>query len=467
MAKAEGVPLFIEEVTKTLLDLGVLQREDGAYRLVKNLSEVSVPDTIQGIIMARLDRLGEDGKRTVQLASVIGRQFLVRLLARVAGLSDRLEGLLRELQALEIIYEQGLLPEPAYIFKHAVIQDVAYNSLLMQRRKALHRAVGEAIEELYQDRLEEHYAELAHHFTQGEVWDKACTYCRQAGEKAMARSAYREAVGYFEQALRALPHLPEQRDTREQAIDLRLALRSALLPSGDFRRILACLREAETLAAALDDPRRLGQVSHFLSSHFYVMGAHDQAIAAAQRALALATASGDVVLHALANFYLGYAYQAQGDYRRAIDCFRQTVASLDGARRRERFGRALPACRVLPCLPRLVPCRTGHVRRGQRPWGRRAPDCRGGCAPCEPHDCLVGGWSAGPPPRRPAQGTPPARTGRGHLSGSGPAILFPQMAAALGAAYTLSGRVADAVPLLTQAMEQSVGDGKRTLRGAL
>ena len=201
MAKAEGVPLFIEEVTKTLLDLGVLQREDGGYRLVKSLGEVHVPDTIQGIIMARLDRLGDDGKRTVQLASVIGRQFLVRLLARVAGLSDRLEGLLRELQALEIIYEQGLVPEPAYIFKHAVIQDVAYQSLLMQRRKALHRAVGEAIEALYQDRLEEHYAELAHHFSQGEVWDKALHYGRQAGEQAMTRSAHREAVGCFEQAL--------------------------------------------------------------------------------------------------------------------------------------------------------------------------------------------------------------------------------------------------------------------------
>src|SRR5262249_39864753 len=199
MDKAEGVPLFIEEVTKTLLDLGVLQRKDGTYRLVKNLSEVSVPDTIQGIIMARLDRLGDDGKRTVQLASVIGRQFLVRLLARVAGLSDRLEGLLRELQALEIIYEQGLLPEPAYIFKHAVIQDVAYNSLLIQRRKALHRAVGEAIEDLYQDRLEEHYTELAHHYTQGEVWDKAFNYLRQAGTRAAAHSANREAVAYIEQ----------------------------------------------------------------------------------------------------------------------------------------------------------------------------------------------------------------------------------------------------------------------------
>src|SRR5262249_45257246 len=157
-------------------------------------------------------------------------------------------------------------------------------------------------------------------------------------ERAMARSAHREAVGSFEQALRALAHLPETHDTREQAIDLRFALRSALLPFGDLGRILACLREAEALAEALDDPHRLGQVPVFLSVHFRRMGTHDQAIAAAQRALALATASSDIVLHALANQYIGLAYRAQGDYRWAIDCFKQTVASLDGARRRERFG---------------------------------------------------------------------------------------------------------------------------------
>ena len=131
----------------------------------------------------------------------------MRLLARVAGLSHRLEALLRELQALEMIYEQGHVPEPAYIFKHAVIQDVAYQSLLMQRRKGLHRAVGEAIEDLYQDRLEEHAAELAYHFVRGEVWEKALAYSRQAGEQALAQSAHREAVGSFEQALSALPVL--------------------------------------------------------------------------------------------------------------------------------------------------------------------------------------------------------------------------------------------------------------------
>src|SRR5207245_5327144 len=131
----------------------------------------------------------------------------------------------------------------------------------------LHARIVEALEALAGDRLAEHVERLAHHALRGEVWDKALAYFRQAGEKAMVRSAHREAVGYFEQALSALPHLPETRDTREQAIDLRLALRSALLSSGDLGRILACLREAEALAEALADPRRLGPASVSLSTH--------------------------------------------------------------------------------------------------------------------------------------------------------------------------------------------------------
>jgi hypothetical protein len=120
----------------------------------------------------------------------------------------------------------------------------------------------------------------------------------------------------FEQALSTLLHLVGTRDTREQAIDLWLALRTALIPSGDWGRMLACLREAETLAVALDSPRRLGQVSAFLARHFYITSAYDQSLAAGQRALALATAGGDVVLQALEHLYLGMASWAQGDYRR-------------------------------------------------------------------------------------------------------------------------------------------------------
>ena len=248
----------------------------------------------------------------------------------------------------------------------------------------------------------------------------------------MARSAHREAVGYFEQALSALPHLPEQRDTREQAIDLRLALRSALLrlaTMGASWRICARPRPSRwpsTTRVGWDRSLR------FLSLHFYRMGAYDQAIAAAQRALALATASGDVVLHALANQYLGYRLPGPG----RLSSGDRLLQADRGVPRRGAAPRALrsglPARRALPCPPRLVPCRAGHVRRGQCPRGRRAADCRGGCSPREPHVCLLGDRSAGPPPGRPAQGAPPARTGRGHLSGRGPPELFPLDGCGLG-----------------------------------
>ncbi|HXW84917.1 MAG TPA: adenylate/guanylate cyclase domain-containing protein, partial [Candidatus Binataceae bacterium] len=219
--RAESVPLFVEEVTKSLLDLGALVRENGNLRMTRPLSELSVPDTMQDIIMARLDRLGEDGRHAVQLASVIGRQFLVRLLERVAGLTGKLDGLLRELKSLEIVYEQGLLPEPAYIFKHAVIQDVAYQSLLVQRRKELHRAVGEAIEELYRDRLSEHYAELAHHFIRGELWVKAIEYSTLAGDQAARVFANVEAKKHYSNALDAAA-----KRSPPMAWETRFALRS-------------------------------------------------------------------------------------------------------------------------------------------------------------------------------------------------------------------------------------------------
>jgi tetratricopeptide (TPR) repeat protein len=270
----------------------------------------------------------------------------------------------------------------------------------------------------------------------------------------MARSAYCEAVGSFEQALSALPRLPEQRDTREQAIDLRLALRSALYPSGDWRRILACLHEAEALATARDDPRRLGQISLFLSDHFRNMGARDQAIAAAQRALALATAGGEIVLQALANQYLGHAYRVQGDYRQAIDCFGQTVASLDGARRRERFGLA-----TLPSVNSrayLVAC---HAELGTFPEGRALGDegLRIAEAVAHPGSLVVASWGVGLLAFRQgdlSRALPRLERAVGLCQEADLPAWFPLMAAALGAAYTLDGRVADAVPLLMQAMEQ-------------
>jgi tetratricopeptide (TPR) repeat protein len=286
------------------------------------------------------------------------------------------------------------------------------------------------------------------------VWDKTLAYSRQAGEKAMARSAYREAVGYFEQAISALQHLPEQRDTLEQAIDLRLALRSALLPSGDSGRILSYLREAESLAVALDDPHRLAQVSLFLSLHSYHRGAHDQAIASGQRALALATAGGEVVLQALASRYLGQAYRAQGDYRRAIDCFGQTAASLAGTQ--EPFGRVL-----LPAVTSRAHLASCHAELGTFTEGSAFGEegLRIAEAVAHPGSLMWAYYGIGLLALR--QGDLPRALPRleravGLCQDADLPIFFPPMAAALGTAYTLGGRATAAVPLLKQALEQTM-----------
>jgi class 3 adenylate cyclase/tetratricopeptide (TPR) repeat protein len=259
MDKAEGVPLFVEEVTKTLLDLGLLRRDErGGLVIAKQLSAANVPDTIQGIIMARLDRLGENGKRTVQLASVIGRQFLVRLLERIAGLTGQMEGLLGELKALEIIYEQGLLAEPAYIFKHAVIQDVAYNSLLRDRRRELHRAVALAIEELYPDRLNDHVEELAHHFSQGEDWAKAFEYLERSGDRAKYAYANPVALDFYARAIEAAERPRSPVDRRRLAAihqkrsQVLLSMARPLDAVAESEKMLALARSTGDRAAEAD-----------------------------------------------------------------------------------------------------------------------------------------------------------------------------------------------------------------------
>jgi class 3 adenylate cyclase/tetratricopeptide (TPR) repeat protein len=292
LEKAEGVPLFVEEVVKTLLDIGALRRENGSYRVVQGLAEAHVPDTVQGIIMARLDRLGEAGKRTVQLASVIGRQFLVRLLERIADVTGPLEGLLTELQTLELIYRQGLLPEPAYVFKHAMIQDVAYNSLLLRQRRGLHRAVGAAIEELYPERLAEHYEELAHHFTQGEVWAKAVDYSTLAGDRAAEAFANAEARAHYARALQAAAQVTPSVEPGTVA-RLHAKHGAVLAVLGEFGGAVAAYHRALDLIRQTADRRGeidllVGLCGAYIRSH-----QRDPALAAIEPALAMTRELGD------------------------------------------------------------------------------------------------------------------------------------------------------------------------------
>ncbi|MFV1979485.1 MAG: AAA family ATPase, partial [Myxococcota bacterium] len=174
--KAEGNPLFIEEVVRSLLEEEIVGVESGVPYLARDIEGINVPDRIQDVLMARIDRLPDGPKHAIQIASVIGREFALRLLERITEAGDQLSEIVGELRALELIYEKASHPELAYMFKHALTHDVAYESMLVQRRKTLHRVVGTAIEELYPDRIQEHYEALAHHFSESEDWERAFQY---------------------------------------------------------------------------------------------------------------------------------------------------------------------------------------------------------------------------------------------------------------------------------------------------
>ena len=199
--KAEGNPFYIEEVTRSLLENGLLCPVDGGYSLERPLDQIRIPDTIQEVILSRIDRLERQAREALQLAAVIGREFTVRLLKRIAELEEQLDGLLGDLKGVELIYESAYLPELAYMFKHALTQDVTYGTLLVKRRQELHRRIGAAIEDLYSDRLVEHFEVLAYHYAEGEDWPKALDYLVKAGDKSTAAYANQEGLDYYAQAL--------------------------------------------------------------------------------------------------------------------------------------------------------------------------------------------------------------------------------------------------------------------------
>jgi class 3 adenylate cyclase/tetratricopeptide (TPR) repeat protein len=334
-----GNPLFIEESVRTLVETKALLGERGAYRLVLPVETIQVPATVQAILAARIDRLAREDKRLLEIAAVIGKHVPFALLQVIADASEEaLQRGLSHLQTAEFLYETSLFPDLEYTFKHALTHEVAYGSLLHDRRRNLHGQILDALERLYPDRLPEHVERLAHHAFHGEAWGKAVTYFRQAGAKAIAASTHREAVHWFEQAIAALERLPPTDDSRALAVDLHLDTRAALLPLGEFGRMLDRLRAAERLAAALGDRRRLGRVCAYLTDYFRQVGDYEQAREVGQRGLAAAEVEGDLGILLATNIYLGHVYYDTGQYGRATTHLRRNVVAVGPEMLHERFG---------------------------------------------------------------------------------------------------------------------------------
>jgi class 3 adenylate cyclase/tetratricopeptide (TPR) repeat protein len=455
--RTEGNPFFLEESVRTLVETETLTGTRGAYTLGRPVGALQVPATVQAMLAARIDRLTPPVKRLLQAAGVIGRDVPLALLQAIADDSEEaVRGGLAHLQTAEFVYESRLFPDLEYTFTHALTHEVAVGTLLQERRRTLHARIVAAFEALYPDRLDEHVHRLAYHAVGGEVWDKAVPYLRRAGAKALDRSANREAIGHFEQALAAVDRLEPGRETLATAVDIRFELRNALLPLGEHGRIAEHLRAAEVAAAALGDQGRLGWVSAYTAPYHWMVGDYARAIETGERALAIGRLQADPALLAVANFDLGHAYHARGDYRQAADCLRTSVTAIETHpgldRTRAPFMPSVSSPRtwLVLCLAELgefaegVACAEAAVRLAEAAEHR--------------YSVAVAHIGSGFVHLR-----------RGDLDRAIPALEhslalsraggFPLMLAwtttLLGYAYALTGRVAEALPLVEQGLEQA------------
>jgi len=438
LTRGDGNPFFLEELARAVDDGG-----DG-----------HVPETVHDLLLARIDRLAPDDKLVLQTAAVIGRDVPVSLLDAVASVpDDARRAALGRLRAAEFVHETSNAGEPGYTFRHALIHEVAYDSLPEPVRRTLHGAVADAIERLHPTRLLEQAERLGEHTLRAEQWTRAVTYLRQAGGKALATSAHRDAVHWFEQATGAVERLPVTDETREIAIDLHLAARSALLPLGEFGRMLERLRAAERLAIGLQDGRRLGRVCAYLTDYFRQVGDHEQALETGRRALAAAELEDDLGILVATNIYLGHVYYDTGQYGRASAHFGRNVDAVGPDAVHERFG-----------LPYLVSVHS-------RTWLAATLAELGRFA-----DAIANGTDA----LRIAEGANHASSlvsahmglGRaylrqGELARATPVLergvelarrwkmrlLLPFLTDSLGLAYALAGRIDDGLPLLREALE--------------
>ena len=321
-------PLFMEESVRTLVETQGLAGERGAYQLTRSVDAIQVPATVQAILAARIDRLPAEDKRVLETAAVIGQTISFTLLESVADVHGlELQQRLGYLRTAELLYQTRSLPDPEYSFKHALTHEVAYSTLLAERRRVLHARVVDAVERLYQGRLGGEIERLAHHALRGELREKAVHYLREAGLKATARSL-RDARPWFEQALAVLETLPQDQATLERAFGIRLELNRVMLRSAEPQLSLRLLREAEALAERLNDDRRRCRVAVVRTNMYAQFGELDEALVSGTRALDLARSVEDDALGSVATVFLAQTRQYRGDYERAIELATRSLAML-------------------------------------------------------------------------------------------------------------------------------------------
>jgi class 3 adenylate cyclase/tetratricopeptide (TPR) repeat protein len=461
--RTEGNPFFAEESVRSLVEIGVLVGEKGAYRPGLKIDGIMIPSTVQNVVAGRIDRLALEEKHVLQIAAVIGITVPFGLLRTVTETEIPEAALLQDLSVLrasEFLYESSLFPELEYTFRHALINEVAYGELLHDRRVGLHTRIFAVMEAMATDGVYDHVEKVAHHAFRGELWEKSVVYLRQAGAKAISHSGFAAALSSYDQAFQALKRLPQSRDTLALEVDLHLDLRNVYFLLGDSLKVAEHLHAAESLVQALGDRQRTVRVLNFLNSYYGLSGDPEIAIGFGQRALALISESDGPQLSVMTDYYLGAAYNKLGQYNQAITVLKRAIRRLVDDLRRERFGTAgYPA---VTCRGHLIQClaATGE-------FGEGISYAEEGIQIAEEVDDLSvlvyvncslavlflfrGEFVKSVEILE--------RSLRICHSANVP-VYVPYVASRLGAAYSSSGRISEAIPLLEQGVENSTAAGR-------
>ena len=327
--RAAGNPLFMEEFTRSLEEKGYIERKDGHYVLTVKPSDIQVPETVQGIISARMDRLEKVLKETMQVASVIGREFAYRILQMLTGMQDELRAYIFNLQELEFIYEKSLFPELEYIFKHNLTQEVAYNSLLLKRRREIHERIGKAIEELYSDRLHEFYEVLAHHYSRSDNLEKAYEYLMLAAIKAAYSYSLPEAYRFCKEAIQVLNRGPQTEENKRKGIEIRLPMGHLMIGLGFPGDSIEILEEGVKLAKELGDGGSAARLQSHIGVGYINRGDPVRGIQNVEGALEQAEKMGDVAVVAPIAHQLCSNYLVSGDYVKLVEVGQRAIALIE------------------------------------------------------------------------------------------------------------------------------------------
>jgi class 3 adenylate cyclase/tetratricopeptide (TPR) repeat protein len=317
LEKTEGVPFYIEEFVRSLNDLKIIEKKHNRYHLAKDIQDVTIPSTVQDVIMARVDSMPEGAKELLQTASVIEREFEYELIKQVDGsLEQDLLTRLSILKESELLYERGIYPQSTYIFKHSLTREVVYNSLLLKRRKEIHEKIGNSIIDLYSNRLEEFYEVLSYHYSRSNDLVNALQYLKLSGDKAIRKQSYLEAYHFYKEAIFVLDKLPNTEVNKRKQLEMvnLMYVPTGMESVGMPDEYLQILQKGEALAIELGDIKTSINIQSLIGSYYFFKGDRLKALPFSKKSFSAAQDARDIELIGSTAIDLGDVYFAVGLY---------------------------------------------------------------------------------------------------------------------------------------------------------